>query len=143
VQYVAGKVLGSPSRLKKFFHNAQAYLSGTEEKLVRYFRENPWFYSVFTVEKPLHNNLLRVFDHIEERSLLLYSRGVFELFNWEETYQTYGPINYFNGFDLTDLKCFAGLVCPHFQHAGNLAKAIARNPVPFYMLYTSSFNAKK
>ena len=148
VQYVAGKVLGSPSRMKKFFNYARTFLSSSEEKLVRYFRENPWFYSVFTVEEPVYNNLLRVFDHVEEKSLLLYSKGVFDLyregknfflcllFNWEGIYQTYGPINYFNGFDLTDLKCFAGLVSPHFKHTGNLSKAIARNPIPFYMLYS-------
>jgi len=147
-EYVAGKVLGNPSRLKKFLHNTRAYLSDSEKNLVLYFMKNPWFYSVFTVEEPVRNNLLRVFDHVEKRSLLLYSRGVFELyregkrfflcllFNWEETYQTYGPINYFNGFDLRDLECFAALVGPYFRNIRNLSKAIARDPVPFYMLYS-------
>ncbi|MFW6138138.1 MAG: hypothetical protein ACOC7U_03095 [Spirochaetota bacterium] len=147
-QYVAGKVLGSPARLKKFFHSARHLLSDEEEALVRCFRKNPWFYSIFTVEEQVYKDLLRVYDHVQQSFFLLCSKGVGELhrkgkrlfmsllFNWEETCQTYGPIYYFKGFDLRDLESFADLADHYFRHTGDLSKTIARTPVPFYLLYS-------
>lgn len=146
-QYVAGKVFGNPSSIKKFIRSAQLLLSRDEKNLVHHFMQNPWFYSVFSVEELVHKNLIKVFDHSKERSLTLISRGVFDLyrsgkrfflsllFNGGGAYQTYGPINYYQGFDLKDLECFASLSGRYFRQSGDLSLAIALNPVPFYMLY--------
>lgn len=147
-QFAAGKIFAAPSKLKKFLNQYRNFLSREEKQVIRYFLENPWFYSLFSVEKTIGKNFLKIYDYSKNCSLLLFSKGVQEmyrygaklflclLFNNGECHQTNGTINYFRGFTTRDFKCFAGLTSHHFKKNGDLSYSIYHNPVPYMMLYS-------
>jgi hypothetical protein len=146
-QFAAGKIFGSPTRLTKFLKQNRQFLTPEEKDIIRFFVDNPWFYSLFSVEKVIEKNFLRIYDYCKNRSFLLFSPGVFRmhregkkiflclLLNSGECYQTYGLINYFQGFNVRDIRCFAGFTSFHFKNTGDLSLAISYNPVPFFLLY--------
>lgn len=146
-QFAAGKIFANPSKLKKFLNQHKDSLTREEKKSIRHFMENPWFYSLFSVEESMGKNFMKVYDYSKNRSLLLFSKGVQQmyrngvklflclLFDNGECHQTYGVITFFRGFTVRDIKCFAGYTGHHFEKDGDLSLSIYHNPVPYMLLY--------
>ncbi|MCK4766606.1 MAG: hypothetical protein KAW12_30720 [Candidatus Aminicenantes bacterium] len=146
-QFAAGKIFANPVKLKKFLNLHRDSLNREEKQAVRLFLGNPWFYSLFSVEKKIGKNVLRIYDYSQNRSFLLYSENVQQmhrsgkklflclLYDNGECCQTYGLINYFQGLSVKDIECYARFADSRYERDGDLSSAISRNPVPFMMLY--------
>lgn len=145
-QYVLGKILGNPGILKKFFNQNREYLSREEKETVRFFLENPWFYSVFSVINLLNDGFLEIRDIATQQPLLINSENITRmhregirmflclLFNNGKCHQTYGIIHSFQGFDAADLHSFARMASYLFREKGDLSRAVGHKPLPFFLL---------
>ncbi|MCP5045644.1 MAG: hypothetical protein GY940_00620 [bacterium] len=149
-QFVAGKIFGNPSKLKKFLVQRRDSLTREAKQSIRHFLETPWFYSLFSVERTIGKHFLEVYDYSKNRSLLLFSKGVQQmhrngaelflclLFDNGECHQTYGLVIYFRGFTVRDIKHFAKYTSHNFEKDGDLSYSIYYNPVPYMLLHRFS-----
>lgn len=145
-QFVAGKIFASSVKLKKFLNQIRDSLNRQEKQLIRFFLENQWFYSLFSIEELLEQNFIRIYDHSQKKSLILFSEGVYQHFRYGvqlflcllffngECYQTYGVINFFKGYTVKDFQYFAGNTSHHYKKDNDLSDSIFHNPVPFMLL---------
>ena len=123
-QVAAGEVLGKPAILRRYLIYAQERLGEEERRLLRRFEREPWFYTIFLVERPIEGEFYRVRDHGAGDALLLYSPALtklhrqgaslfFTLFFYNGLcYQTFGPLHYYRGFHPFDFAYLAKAVRP-------------------------------
>lgn len=149
-QLVVGQIFANPSNLQEYLNQCGDFLSREEKKIIRHFLENPWFYSLFSVEEVIGPNFFRVFDYSKNRSFLLVDSTVQRLlgkganlflcflFDNGACHQSRGAKTYFQGFTVNDIKFFANYASPFYKKDGDLSRAIYHNPVPYLLLYKYS-----
>lgn len=165
VMLTCGSAMTVPSRAASFARATRAVLSDRAVALTRHWREEPWFYSAFSVVEDLGRSLLVIEEMESGERFTLYSPGTSTmlhdgtlrflalLFTNGECYQVCGGALPLGGFSAADLRFFADAV--EFDtlvrrlgadravgHAKKrtrpLQEVVARNPVEFMSLYAFS-----
>ena len=145
-QVAAGEVFINPVRTRKFLHTHREELGKAEKQLLRYFIDQPWFYSLFSVKETLGDNLFEITDLDSGEILLLHSPGLsqFEheriplflhlLFDNGACCQALGPCHYYRGYQAYDFEFLAKMVSPQLYRQSGLSAVIADKPSCFLLL---------
>lgn len=151
MQYTAGKVFGKNGRQNKYLGNDYtAKLRDEEKEVLNFFKNDRWFYSVFSIDSSLSNDYHYVINHINNEKLLLKSESVsnlkrkganlfFSLFFYNgKCYQTYGTIHHYKSILPSDFEYFVKLFHKDYKAGNDYSLIIENNPVLFYLLDISS-----
>ena len=114
--------------------------------------KNPWQFSYCRIKTNPFKDFYLMQDVLSDKSILLYSPAISSIMDkigmepllWfmligfnGECYQTYGPIEYFKGFQPFDIIFFAKKLKPDLLFSSDVCELVDSNPVPFLMLYVA------
>ncbi len=136
---------------KKYLkHRKVKACSEDEINLVKDNLKTPWRFAFFRLEKVLDEPILQMKDICTGESFTLYSNGTTDHIDrlGEDTlffaligfngmcWETYGVISYLPGFIDEDILGFAKRVDSSISHIEDVPSVIAKNVVPFMMLFS-------
>lgn len=145
--FASSRTFGNPARLKKYLKGHKDELTPEEAEIIRRGMENPWFFSLFSVEESLGRDIFRIYDYSRDKTLILHSPGVESVYRKGTNlflcllldigvcHLTYALIIYFTGFTVRDIMFFAGMANDYYKKNLDLALAIYNDPIPYMLLY--------
>jgi hypothetical protein len=151
-QYLAHRVFREDGLIRKFlYHSALKKLTSDEMKFLEFQADNPWRFSFSTITANPAGDFYLMEDVFRGNDFLLYSPAVTETLKTQRValwltlvtfngscWQTYGPVNPFNGFEPDDIYFFATEVNADIDNELDLIAEVEANPVPFMLLITGS-----
>lgn len=145
-QFVFAKLFSNPTLQKKFCKQVKGDLDKEALDFIESFQENPWRFSLFSVEAQFEGDFYEIKDHITGDELVLYSEAITRmlregarlfytlLFPNPYCWQSYGIVSSFKGFLPTDIGQFAAFVDPKIYEVSGAAAVAMYDPVPFLVL---------
>ena len=119
----AGDIFTYPYRIKKYINKDRNNLDAEDTKFFRFFQENPWFYTVFSIkenlkqygkaefgeieyketeygkgepEESLYENFFSIIDYSDGKEIILYSPGLKRMF--DRGANLFSALLFFNGY---------------------------------------------
>ena len=159
----AGEIFTYPYRIKKYLNKDRNNLDAEDIKFIRFFQDNPWFYTVFSIkenlthyggpedkkieqEENLYGSFFKIIDYSDGREIILYSPGLKKIFDRGVNlfsallffngycYQTYGSLHYYRAFEPFDFDFFSKMLIPQYYRENGLSASMALMPLHFMLL---------
>lgn len=142
----AGEIFTYPYRIKKYLNRDRGSLDTEDIKFFRFFQDNPWFYTIYSIKENLPENFFKIIDYSDGKEIILYSPGLKSMYDRGANlfsallffngycYQTYGSLHYYRAFEPFDFDFFSKMLIPQYYKENDLSSAMAFRPVHFMLL---------
>ncbi len=151
-QYLAHKVFKQEGLLGKFLkHPALDRFTGEDRDYLLQQHKLPWRFMFSVIVDEPAADFYTMEDVFTGKQYLLFSPGVsrvqdsaspllwFNLIGFNGfCWQSYGPVVYYNSFDVDDIWFFATELNPDLDESGEVHADVERDPLPYMMLISGS-----
>ncbi|NHE57751.1 hypothetical protein [Cyclobacterium plantarum] len=151
-QYIIHRVMKESGLIHKYLkHAAINRLEATDKSWLEQQASSPWEFSFARILDSPEADFYSMEDVFSGDTYLLYSTGIsdilksgpielwFNLIGFNGScWQTYGPLSGYKSFSADDVFFFATEINPGITDEYALMKDVAKNPVPYMMLFGRS-----
>ncbi|HTF17398.1 MAG TPA: hypothetical protein VK658_04955 [Chryseolinea sp.] len=147
-QYIIHRVFKSGGLLRKYLNHAEIKRrSQSEQEFLKEQLLVPWRFSFSVISATPAPDFYQMEDVLSGESFLLYSKSVTQTLKEQSAvlwfnliafngscWQTFGPLNAYQSFDLDDIFFFSTELNPGIDSEESLAQYVEKNPIPYMML---------
>jgi hypothetical protein len=147
-QYIIHRVFKSGGLLRKYLNHAEVKRrSQSEQEFLKEQLLAPWRFSFSVISAIPAPDFYQMEDVLSGESFMLYSKSVTQTLKEQSAmlwfnliafngscWQTFGPLNAYQSFDLDDIFFFATELNPGIDSEESLTQDVEKNPVPYMML---------
>jgi hypothetical protein len=147
-QYIIHQVFKEGGLLRKYLNHAEVKRrSHAEQEFLKEQLLVPWRFSFSVISGNPAPDFYQMEDVLSGDSFLLYSKSVTQTLKEQSAilwlnliafngscWQTFGPLNAYQSFDLDDIFFFATELNPGIDSEESLTLDVEKNPIPYMML---------
>jgi hypothetical protein len=145
-QLAAGSVVRDPARIEAYLAAKCQGLSPEAAQLLHALAEHPAFYTAFSAEEALGEDLFQIRDFSTDQTQVLSSPSMAELFKQGAPsqlsllfsngacLQAIGPLHYYRGFQSFDFHYYARMLRPESYEKAGLSAVMTELPQDFIIL---------